>query len=81
MKQEIKSLENKVIKEIDLDKTIFGVEVKNEIIHRMVRYQLAKKDLVTTKPKVYLKYQEPLENLLSKREQVVLVRVVEDLHK
>ena len=43
MKQEIKNLENKVIKEIDLDKTIFGVEVKNDIIHRMVRYQLAKK--------------------------------------
>ncbi len=43
MKQEIKSLENKVIKEIDLDKAIFGVEVKSEIIHRMVRYQLAKK--------------------------------------
>ena len=43
MKQEIKNLENKVIKKIDLDKTIFGVEVKNEIIHRMVRYQLAKK--------------------------------------
>ena len=43
MKQEIKSLENKVIKEIDLDKTIFGVEVKSEIIHRMIRYQLAKK--------------------------------------
>tara|TARA_Y100000022_G_scaffold177630_1_gene167649 strand:- start:239 stop:865 length:627 start_codon:yes stop_codon:yes gene_type:complete len=43
MKQEIKSLENKVIKEIDLDKKIFGVEIKNEIIHRMIRYQLAKK--------------------------------------
>ena len=43
MKQEIKNLENKVIKEIDLDKTIFGVEVKNQIIQRMVRYQLAKK--------------------------------------
>ena len=43
MKQEIKSLENKVIKEIDLDKKIFGLEVKSEIIHRMVRYQLAKK--------------------------------------
>ena len=43
MKQEIKNLENKVIKEIDLDKTIFGVEVKKDIIHRMVRYQLAKK--------------------------------------
>ncbi len=43
MKQEIKSLENKVIKEIDLDKRIFGVEIKSEIIYRMVRYQLAKK--------------------------------------
>ena len=31
MKQEIKNLENKVIKKIDLDKTIFGVEVKNEL--------------------------------------------------
>ena len=43
MKQEIKSLENKVVKEINLDKKIFGVEIKNEIIHRMIRYQLAKK--------------------------------------
>ena len=30
-------------KEVDLDKKIFGVEIKNEIIHRMIRYQLAKK--------------------------------------
>ena len=43
IKQEIKSLDNKVVKEIDLDKKIFGVEIKNEIIHRMIRYQLAKK--------------------------------------
>ncbi len=43
MKQEIKSLENKVVKEVDLDKKIFGVEIKSEIIHRMIRYQLAKK--------------------------------------
>ena len=43
MKQEIKSLENKVVKEVDLDKKIFGVEIKTEIIHRMIRYQLAKK--------------------------------------
>ena len=43
MKQEIKSLDNNVVKEIDLDKKIFGVEIKNEIIHRMIRYQLAKK--------------------------------------
>ena len=29
--------------EITLDKTVFGVEVKEEIIHRMIRYQLSKK--------------------------------------
>ena len=43
MKQEIKSLDNKVLKQIDLNKSIFGLEVKNDIIHRMIRFQLAKK--------------------------------------
>ena len=51
MKQEIKSLENKVVKEIDLDKRIFGVEFKNEIIHIMIRYQLTKKRSVNHKTK------------------------------
>ena len=43
MKQEIKNLDDKVIKEVELDKSIFGINVKDEIIHRMIRYQLAKK--------------------------------------
>ena len=43
MKEKINSLDNKILKEITLDKSIFGVEVKEDIIHRMVRYQLAKK--------------------------------------
>ena len=43
MKIEVNSLDNKKIKDIDLDKQIFGVELKEEIIYRMVRYQLAKK--------------------------------------
>ena len=43
MKQEIKNLDNKVLKQIDLNKSIFGVDVKNEVIQRMIRYQLAKK--------------------------------------
>ncbi len=43
MKQDIKSLENKVLKQIDLNKSIFGLEVKSDIIHRMIRFQLAKK--------------------------------------
>ena len=43
MKIEVNSLDNKKIKDIDLDKQIFGVELKEEIIYRMVRYQLAKR--------------------------------------
>ena len=43
MKVNVCSLDNKSLKEINLDKNIFQVEVKNEIIYRMVRYQLAKK--------------------------------------
>lgn len=43
MKIEVNSLGNKKIKDIDLDKQIFGLELKEEIIYRMVRYQLAKR--------------------------------------
>ena len=43
MKQEVKSLEDKVLKEVNLDKSIFGVEPKDVIIHRMINYQLSKK--------------------------------------
>ena len=43
MKIEVNSLDNKKIKDLDLDKHIFGLELKEEIIYRMVRYQLAKR--------------------------------------
>ena len=43
LKENISSFDNKKIKEINLDKSIFGIEVNEGIIHRMVRYQLAKK--------------------------------------
>ena len=43
MKQEVKSLEDKVLKEVSLDKSIFGLEPKDVIIHRMINYQLSKK--------------------------------------
>ncbi len=51
MKIEVNSLDNKKIKDIDLDKQIFGLELKEEIIYRMVRYQLAKRRSGTHKTK------------------------------
>ena len=43
MKEKINTLDNKTLKEIDLDKSIFSIEIKDEIIYRMVRYQLSKR--------------------------------------
>lgn len=43
MKAEVKTLENKAAGDITLDKAIFGADVRNDIIHRMVNYQLAKR--------------------------------------
>ncbi len=43
MKEKINSIDNKPLKEVDLDKSIFGIELREDIIYRMVRYQLAKK--------------------------------------
>jgi len=43
MKLAVKTLENKEAGEITLDKAIFGVEVRKDILHRMVNYQLNKR--------------------------------------
>lgn len=43
MKVAVKTLENKAAGDITLDKNIFGVEVRQDILHRMVNYQLAKR--------------------------------------
>jgi len=43
MKLAVKTLENKDAGEITLDKSVFGIEVRQDLLHRMVNYQLAKR--------------------------------------
>jgi len=43
MKIAVKTIDNKDAGEITLDKAVFGAEVRADIIHRMVNYQLAKR--------------------------------------
>lgn len=43
MKLAVKTLDNKAAGDITLDKAIFGVEVRSDILHRVVNYQLAKR--------------------------------------
>lgn len=43
MKLDVKTLENKKTGDITLDKDVFGVDLRKDILHRMVNYQLAKR--------------------------------------
>ena len=43
MKLAVKTIENKAAGDVTLDKDIFGVEIRGDILHKMVNYQLAKR--------------------------------------
>lgn len=51
MKVAVKTLENKESGEVTLDDAIFGVEVREDILHRVVNWQLAKRRAGTAKTK------------------------------
>lgn len=51
MKVAVKTLDNKAAGEITLDAEVFGVEVRQDVLHRMVNYQLAKRRAGTHKTK------------------------------
>jgi len=51
MKIKVLSLDSKAAGEIDLADAIFGIEVRNDLLHRMVEYQRAKKRAGTHKTK------------------------------
>lgn len=51
MKLAVKTLENKDAGEVTLDKDVFGVEVKSDVLHRVVNWQLAKRQAGTHKTK------------------------------
>lgn len=52
MKVAVKNLENKEVGSIELDQTVFGADVRADIMHRMVHYQMNKRRAGTHKTKV-----------------------------
>ena len=48
---DVLTLENKPSGKVDLSESIFGVEVRTDILHRMVKWQLAKRQSGTHKVK------------------------------
>ncbi|MBV8654366.1 MAG: 50S ribosomal protein L4, partial [Alphaproteobacteria bacterium] len=51
MKLAVKNLDNQDVGEIELADDVFGVEVRKDILARMVNYQLAKRRAGTHKTK------------------------------
>lgn len=51
MKLAVKTLENKDAGEITLDKDIFGIDIRNDVLHRVVNWQLDKRRAGTHKVK------------------------------
>ena len=51
MKCKVVTLDNKAAGEVDLDDSVFGVEVRKDLLARMVNYQLAKRRRGTHKTK------------------------------
>ena len=51
MKKQIVNLENKKIKELEIDKDIFGLKILPDLIHQYIRYQNAKSRQGTHKTK------------------------------
>lgn len=49
MKIAVKTLENKAAGDITLDASVFGVEIRADVLHQMVNYQLAKRRAGTHK--------------------------------
>ena len=51
MKKQVVNLENKKVKDIDIDGDIFGIKILPDIIHQYIRYQNAKSRQGTHKTK------------------------------
>jgi len=51
MKMDVKTLDSKKAGSVELDDSIFGLEPRADILHRMVRYQLLKRQAGTHKAK------------------------------
>lgn len=47
MKLDVKTLDDKSVGSVDLDEKIFGLDPRADILHRCVRYQLAKRQAGT----------------------------------
>ena len=76
MKQDILNLENKNVGSIELNDAIFGLDVRADILHRVVNWQLARLQAGTHKTKGRSEVALTRQNRSNKKVPVMLVRVL-----
>ena len=76
MKQDILNLENKNVGTIELNDAIYGLEVRADILHRVVNWQLARLQSGNHKTKGRSEVSLTPAKPLNKKVQVTLVRVL-----
>ena len=67
MKKQVVNLENKKVKDLDINTNVFGVKLLPDIIHQYIRYQNAKSRQGTHKTKSRSEVNGRAKNLFSKR--------------
>ena len=77
MKIDVQTLDGKKSGSLDLSKDIFGQEPRKDILHRMVRYQLAKRQSGTHQLKNVEMFPKQQKELVARRAAVQPVMVMD----
>ena len=79
-KVSVYNMEGKEVGTMDLNDSIFAVEINEHLVHMAVVQQLANNRQGTQKAKTRSEVSGVVENLGDRREQVMQDRVLQDLH-
>ena len=79
MKTDVTTLEATKSGTVDLSDSVYGLELRADLLHRMVNYQLASRQAGTHKTKTVVKLSVLLKNSVAKRVAVAHVMVTANL--
>ena len=79
MKKQVVNLENKKVKDLDINTNVFGIKLLPDIIHQYIRYQNAKSRQGTHKTKSRSEVKEEQKNLFLKKVPVMQGKEVVNL--
>jgi len=74
-KTNLYNMQGEIVGDIELEDAIFGIEPNEDVVHRIVKNQLANRRQGTSKVKTVVKFVVAEENLIAKKELAEPVKV------